>query len=409
MINQILPQKKEISIREEKNGTISVYGLKEMTVNSVEEMAGCLDMGSSQRVTACTLMNSSSSRSHGIFTISIEQHLIEDLMGAADQASGKKDEKPDEYMMAKFHFVDLAGSERAKSTGATGDTFKEGVNINKGLLALGNVIASLTDQTKNGHVPYRDSKLTRILQDSLGGNSRTVMIAACSPAETNFNETLNTLKYASRARNIKNKPVVNRDPASQQIAQLRQMVYELQKELLNTRKVLLHNDIHFEQKIELPDADQLEKMGSAIESANKTMGILMPTGHAGGSSGANQAEVKRLEQQVQELKAQFASKDKELKGHMKSYETLQDQHQQMQIAQFDLQKDRDYQRYSLEELVKVLKKRNLFEDIVKEINGGVLPKQSEDGVKIFDTVFGNAGPTVLEEYQRKVDETTREI
>jgi len=145
MINQILPQKKEISIREEKNGTISVYGLKEMTVNSVEEMAGCLDMGSSQRVTACTLMNSSSSRSHGIFTISIEQHLIEDLMGAADQASGKKDEKPDEYMMAKFHFVDLAGSERAKSTGATGDTFKEGVNINKGLLALGNVIASLTD------------------------------------------------------------------------------------------------------------------------------------------------------------------------------------------------------------------------------------------------------------------------
>ena len=330
-------------------------------------------------------------------------------MGAADQASGRKDEKPDEYMMAKFHFVDLAGSERAKSTGATGDTFKEGVSINKGLLALGNVIASLTDQTKNGHVPYRDSKLTRILQDSLGGNSRTVMIAACSPAETNFNETLNTLKYASRARNIKNKPVVNRDPASQQIAQLRQMVYELQKELLSTRKVLLNNDIHFEQKIELPDADQLEKMGSAIESANKTMGILMPTGHAGGSSGANPAEVKRLEQQVQELKAQFASKDKELKSHMKSYETLQDQHQQMQIAQFDLQKDRDYQRYSLEELVKVLKKRNLFEDIVKEINGGVLPKQSEDGVKIFDTVFGNAGPTVLEEYQRKVDETSREI
>lgn len=199
-------------------------------------------------------------------------------------------------MMAKFHFVDLAGSERAKSTGATGDTFKEGVNINKGLLALGNVIAALTDPTKNGHVPYRDSKLTRILQDSLGGNSRTVMIAACSPAEVNFNETLNTLKYASRARNIKNKPVVNRDPASQQIAQLRQMVYELQKELLSTRKVLLHNDIHFEQKIELPDADQLEKMGSAIENASKTMGIIMPMGHGGG--GANPAEVKRLEQQV---------------------------------------------------------------------------------------------------------------
>ena len=165
-------------------------------------------------------MNSSSSRSHGIFTISIEQHLIEDLLIGGGQVAndGGKQEKPDEYMIAKFHFVDLAGSERAKSTGATGDTFKEGVNINKGLLALGNVISSLTDPTKSGHVPYRDSKLTRILQDSLGGNSRTVMIAACSPAEVNFNETLNTLKYASRARNIKNKPVVNRDPASQMIA-----------------------------------------------------------------------------------------------------------------------------------------------------------------------------------------------
>lgn len=126
-----------------------------------------------------------------------------------------KTSSPDEFMVAKFHFVDLAGSERAKKTGATGATMKEGININKSLLSLGNVIAALTDEAKrNAHVPYRDSKLTRILQDSLGGNSRTSMIACCSPAETNFEETLNTLKYASRARNIKNKPVVNRDPAS---------------------------------------------------------------------------------------------------------------------------------------------------------------------------------------------------
>jgi kinesin family protein 4/21/27 len=142
-------------------------------------------------------------------------------------------------MIAKFHFVDLAGSERAKKTGATGATMKEGININKSLLSLGNVISALTDETKKDkHVPYRDSKLTRILQDSLGGNSRTSMIACCSPAETNFEETLNTLKYASRARNIKNKPVVNRDPASLQIAALRQQVYELQVELSNTRDVL---------------------------------------------------------------------------------------------------------------------------------------------------------------------------
>ena len=215
MIDRIMPQKKEINIREEKNGTISVYGLKEMTVKSQEDMARCLDMGSSNRSVASTLMNSTSSRSHGIFTITIEQHLIEDLItGVPSDAQ----DKPEEYMMAKFHFVDLAGSERAKKTGASGDVLKEGININKGLLALGNVISSLTDGNKNQHVPYRDSKLTRILQDSLGGNSRTVVIACCSPAETNYEETLNTLKYAARARNIKNKPIVNRDPASQQIA-----------------------------------------------------------------------------------------------------------------------------------------------------------------------------------------------
>ena len=150
-------------------------------------------------------------------------------------------------MVAKFHFVDLAGSERAKRTGATGNTLKEGISINKGLLALGNVIAALTDDAgKKGHVPYRDSKLTRILQDSLGGNSRTSMIACVSPAEINFEETLNSLKYASRARNIKNAPKVNRDPNSAQIAQLRQQVFDLQRELQGCKKILVSNNIEFD-------------------------------------------------------------------------------------------------------------------------------------------------------------------
>jgi len=159
-------------------------------------------------------MNNCSSRSHAIFTISIEQHIIDDLYQPATTAPTSQADH-EEFMVAKFHFVDLAGSERAKRTGATGNTLKEGISINKGLLALGNVISALTEEgKKNNHVPYRDSKLTRILQDSLGGNSRTSMIACVSPAEINFEETLNTLKYASRARNIKNKPIVNRDPNS---------------------------------------------------------------------------------------------------------------------------------------------------------------------------------------------------
>uniref|UniRef100_A0A3B3TJW3 Kinesin-like protein KIF21B n=1 Tax=Poecilia latipinna TaxID=48699 RepID=A0A3B3TJW3_9TELE len=138
-----------------------------------------------------------------------------------------------ETLMAKFHFVDLAGSERLKRTGATGERAREGISINCGLLALGNVISALGDQTKKaGHVPYRDSKLTRLLQDSLGGNSRTVMIACVSPSDRDFMETLNTLKYANRARNIKNKVVVNQDKTSQQINALRAEVARLQMELM---------------------------------------------------------------------------------------------------------------------------------------------------------------------------------
>ena len=126
----------------------------------------------------------------------------------------------------------MAGSERIKKTGATGQLLKEGISINKGLLCLGQVISALTDDKRNKeHIPYRDSKLTRILQDSLGGNSRTTMIACVSPAESNYEESMSTIKYASRARNIKNKPVVNRDPNSMLIESLRTQIQQLQYEV----------------------------------------------------------------------------------------------------------------------------------------------------------------------------------
>lgn len=138
---------------------------------------------------------------------------------------------------SKFHFVDLAGSERAKRTGAEGKRLKEGIDINRGLLVLGNVISALGDSRKRGrvHVPYRDSKLTRMLQDSLGGNSQTLMIACVSPAETNLHETLNALRYANRARNIQNKPIVNRDRDSALIVELKRQVQALAVELLRIK------------------------------------------------------------------------------------------------------------------------------------------------------------------------------
>ncbi|XP_027921089.1 kinesin-like protein KIN-4A isoform X3 [Vigna unguiculata] len=155
-------------------------------------------------------------------------HSVSTTNDSSDEDMGE------EYLSAKLHLVDLAGSERAKRTGSDGLRLKEGIHINKGLLALGNVISALGDEKKRKegvHVPYRDSKLTRLLQDSLGGNSKTVMIACISPADVNAEETLNTLKYANRARNIQNKPVVNRDLISNEMQQMRQQLKYLQAEL----------------------------------------------------------------------------------------------------------------------------------------------------------------------------------
>ncbi|CAH8362049.1 unnamed protein product [Eruca vesicaria subsp. sativa] len=208
-----------IQIRETDGGGITLAGVTEAQVKTKEEMGSYLAKGSLSRATASTNMNSQSSRSHAIFTITLEQKKV----GGED------------ILCAKLHLVDLAGSERAKRTGADGMRLKEGIHINKGLFALGNVISALGDERKRkegGHVPYRDSKLTRLLQDSLGGNSKTVMIACVSPADTNAEETLNTLKYANRARNIQNKAVINRDPGAAQMQRMRSQIEQLQTELL---------------------------------------------------------------------------------------------------------------------------------------------------------------------------------
>ena len=219
---------KDISIREDADGSIVVAGVKEQVVSSYEETMRCIEGGCVTRTTATTAMNDQSSRSHAIFTLIYERVAVR---GGGEPNEGA----PAEYITSKFHLVDLAGSERNKRTKNVGGRFKESVAINYGLLALGNVISALGDEKKRGrvtHVPYRESKLTRILQDSLGGNSNTAMIACVSPADNSFTETLNTLKYANRARNIKNKPIVNRDSKNVQLKQLRSRLQSLQMELL---------------------------------------------------------------------------------------------------------------------------------------------------------------------------------
>ncbi|KAL2652560.1 hypothetical protein R1flu_020688 [Riccia fluitans] len=228
--------KPPIQIRETSNGGITLAGVTETDVASQSEMAICLEQGSLCRATGSTNMNTRSSRSHAIFTITLEQRRKWEM--PLNSSSLILEDAGEDYLCAKLHLVDLAGSERAKRTGADGVRFKEGVHINKGLLALGNVISALGDEKKRkegGHVPYRDSKLTRLLQDSLGGNSRTVMIACVSPADSNAEETLNTLKYANRARNIQNKPTVNRDPMAAEMQRMRQQLELMQAELLCAR------------------------------------------------------------------------------------------------------------------------------------------------------------------------------
>ncbi|XP_077356404.1 kinesin-like protein KIF21A isoform X2 [Festucalex cinctus] len=240
-------QKSGVRIHEDASGGIYTVGVTTRTVNSAAEMIQCLKLGALSRTTASTQMNVQSSRSHAIFTIHLSQvrmcspdndicffslSILQDNV-TDNRLVGNADIDEFETLSAKFHFVDLAGSERLKRTGATGDRAKEGISINCGLLALGNVISALGDRSKRStHVPYRDSKLTRLLQDSLGGNSQTVMIACISPSDRDFMETLNTLKYANRARNIKNKVMVNQDRASQQISALRTEMARLQMELM---------------------------------------------------------------------------------------------------------------------------------------------------------------------------------
>ncbi|MGH0169047.1 UNVERIFIED_CONTAM: hypothetical protein FKN15_055697 [Acipenser sinensis] len=213
--------KPTLNIREDPKEGIKIVGLTEKEVCSAVQMVGCLEQGNAVRTVASTAMNSASSRSHAIFTITVEQR--------------KKHDK-NVVFRSKLHLVDLAGSERQKKTKAEGDRLKEGISINKGLLSLGNVISALGDENKKGsHVPYRDSKLTRLLQDSLGGNSHTLMIACVSPADSNMEETINTLRYADRARKIKNKPVINVDPRAAEMQRLQQQVQELQVLLLHAR------------------------------------------------------------------------------------------------------------------------------------------------------------------------------
>lgn len=250
MIDLLANHGMPVSIREDKDGRIVWSGVREIKVSNVGEVMTLLREGSLRRRTGETSMNLTSSRSHAIFSLNLTQsrrasslehddarantHTPNGRRPMSVVVGGSRSTTPvfqrsmppsafskiggrpqsvmanahsDEMVVltSKFNLVDLAGSERLKRTAAQGERMKEGISINSGLLALGNVISALSEPAKaRGHIPYRDSKLTRLLQDSIGGNAMTTMIACISPLEYNISETLNTINYASRARRIKN-------------------------------------------------------------------------------------------------------------------------------------------------------------------------------------------------------------
>ncbi|XP_036703145.1 kinesin-like protein KIF3A isoform X3 [Balaenoptera musculus] len=210
-------QMQRLEVKERPDVGVYIKDLSAYVVNNADDMDRIMTLGHKNRSVGATNMNEHSSRSHAIFTITIE-------------CSEKGVDGNMHVRMGKLHLVDLAGSERQGKTGATGQRLREATKINLSLSTLGNVISALVDG-KSTHVPYRNSKLTRLLQDSLGGNSKTMMCANIGPADYNYDETISTLRYANRAKNIKNKARINEDPKDALLRQFQKEIEELKKKL----------------------------------------------------------------------------------------------------------------------------------------------------------------------------------
>ncbi|XP_056264904.1 LOW QUALITY PROTEIN: kinesin-like protein KIF16B [Pseudoliparis swirei] len=262
-----------LRVREHPKDGPYVEDLSKHLVQNYSDVEELMEAGNINRTTASTDMNDVSSRSHAIFTINFTQ--------------AKFDAEMPSETVSKIHLVDLAGSERADATGATGVRLKEGGNINKSLVTLGNVISALADMTQDGvntnlrrkavFVPYRDSVLTWLLKDSLGGNSKTIMVATVSPADVNYGETLSTLRYANRAKNIINKPTINEDGNVRLIRELRDEIVRLRALLIQGNQIALLDSptaLSMEEKLHQNEARVLELTKEWTNKWNETQNIL---------------------------------------------------------------------------------------------------------------------------------------
>jgi kinesin family protein 3/17 len=273
-----------------------------------------MNAGMKHRKVGETAMNDKSSRSHSIFTIYIER---------SSMVNGEQ-----KIRAGKLNLVDLAGSERQSKTHAKGDRLKEAQKINLSLSALGNVISALV-AGKATHIPYRDSKLTRLLQDSLGGNTKTVMIAAVSPADYNYDETLSTLRYASRAKQIKNKPKINEDPKDALLREYENEIKQLKAALAELQNGGGNSALLMKQMTEsFKNAESHMEMGKSL---NEVIGGLRGPSQGGGlaeiSNQTNSQKMKEIED--------LAAKNNEMTDAIKDKERqlAQEQEQRKKLEQ----------------------------------------------------------------------------
>lgn len=248
-IRDLITNTGNLEVREKNKVGVFVNGLTGYICKNADEIDNILQLGAQNRVVGATAMNELSSRSHAILNITVESSIRE--------ATGST-----RFLQGKLSLVDLAGSERQQKTHAAGVRLKESAKINLSLSVLGNVISALVDG-KSTHVPYRNSKLTRLLQDSLGGNSKTVMIATIGPADTNYEETISTLRYANRAKNIQNHTHPNEEPQDTLIRAFEKQINDLKKQL---EEETIGNTIVVEEEEEVDDDDDEDTCGDGTRT-----------------------------------------------------------------------------------------------------------------------------------------------
>ncbi|MBN3317767.1 KIF5A protein, partial [Atractosteus spatula] len=293
--------KTNLAVHEDKNRVPYVKGCTERFVSSPEEVMDVIDEGKANRHVAVTNMKKHSSRSHSIFLINIKQEHIE----------------TEQKLSGKLYLVDLAGSEKVSKTGAEGAVLDEAKNINKSLSALGNVISALAEGTKT-HVPYRDSKMTRILQDSLGGNCRTTMFICCSPSSFNEAETKSTLMFGQRAKTIRNTASVNLELTAEQWKKK----YEKEKEKNKTMKETIQRLEAELNRENVPETEQLTNGVVKLETSDET-----PVDNSTSSIVVRISEEERqkYEEEIRKLYKQLDDKDDEINQQSQLVEKLKEQ------------------------------------------------------------------------------------